>query len=54
MLKPRRMVSDDTEANVRFLREMGPCLAAWVRDVLDEVNWRLPEQRAQIEAAKKN
>ena len=54
LLKSRLMADDDPEGNLRFLREMGPCLAAWVREALDQVNWRLPEQRAQLEAAKKN
>lgn len=50
----RRRATNDPEGNLEFLRGMGPCLGAWVRWVLDQVNWRLPEQRAQIEAAKKN
>ena len=41
-------------ADLTFLRGMGPCLGAWLKHVLDEVNWRLPEQRAQLEIAKKN
>jgi len=53
-LVARRRLEGAEEGNLKFLREMGPCLAAWVREALDQVNWRLPEQRAQIEAAKKN
>lgn len=53
-LVARRKTAGDEEGDRGFLREMRPCLAAWVREVLDLVNWRLPEQRAQIEAAKKN
>jgi hypothetical protein len=53
-LLARRMTPDDPGANREFLRGMGPCLGAWVRDVLERVNRRLPEQRAEVEVAKKN
>ena len=49
-----RRRTGDGEGDLEFLRAMGACLGAWLKDVLDRVNWRLPEQRARVEIAKKN
>lgn len=42
------------EERVELLGRMQPCLAGWVRRLIDEVNWRTPEQRATVEMVKKS
>ena len=51
----QRLGAETTEAEtVEFLGRMQPCLAAWVHEVIERVNWRRPEQRATLEMAKKS
>ncbi|NPV46499.1 MAG: hypothetical protein HPY69_06060 [Armatimonadetes bacterium] len=45
---------EDPEERVRLLMALTPPLSDWVQEVIAEVNHRLPEQRAEIELAKKN
>ncbi len=45
---------EDPEGRVAVLMGMRPPLSDRVREVINEVNHRLPEQRAEIEVAKKN
>lgn len=44
---------EDPEGRVRLLMAQTPPLSDWVHEVIAEVNHRLPEQRADIEMAKK-
>jgi hypothetical protein len=41
-------------AKAECLGRMQPALAAWLREAIERINWRLPEQRAEVEVAKKN
>ena len=51
----RRVVCrPDPDGRVAVLMGLTPPLSDWVREVVNEVNHRLPEQRAEIELAKKN
>jgi hypothetical protein len=46
--------AEDPEGRVEVLLRMVPPLSDWVWSVINEANYRQPEQRAEIEQAKKN
>jgi hypothetical protein len=53
-IEERRYEALDPAGMVELIGRMQPALSAWVWSVVDEVNWRTPQQRAILEMAKKN